>query len=1031
LLWSGLPAQPDEKDRRYLTYAPLRWVVGAITLLAAAALVYWSAALSVQSPAKSEPDLLHLVYRRFDSVNPGRGVADYPGNPVADIPKSYAMLLIAELERTRNSILPDLPNLAGKSGRWLLDNSTLRGNEVVGWGVPIGWDAYGDNSENPPNTIYSISTAIVIDALLTWMETDPQSPGDEILDEVSAAALAFLNGPRTPDGMLPYSLEASDAAYDTFNSAAYLAGQFQRLSKYVADKDVADELRSAADTTVSSLIRHRKTSPSGAWYWNYSVQENQPNDLPHAMYIVLGLQTYAREGGRLRAQIDIPQTINHIRDFLDDQQQPRAWPIFRTDVNSPPRLYDVGIALTLACSNPELDDVSKRFLDTVETYKTSDSMFAKLPRNYDPNALVINEYEAYLWTGLVSCASRDKAASVTLTEGTPAAVTHALAAGPSDHVPFVRLGTENREVRVDFDQDRATFGLPWDDSIEVSLPGIPEQLFADDAGGVAIVRKIPGNALALTPFDKHGKTLPAIEISHSPNSNAIFRGAVFTDGVLALVYYDNPTLANYLVRYKRSAGGYERVGTVTKLPSLRDPAGATYEMIPPVFLLPSEKGLFVVGGATVAQFGSDPTPIVTKLEGCLKILEAVATPEGPVSLCQRNTENSKGELFFLQGPSGRQLPRLAEDAGVPFGLQYSGDKVTISFANTPGTFAQMLKFDLERANRGWLEYGIDNVEGRIAWSQIYYLNGFLDFLYLAQHPTIDWAAFSPLLEQMRTRLDQEFSILNSRWLDGGYATRAFSVDRSLALFAVQTSRLALLFHRYLNELVNPEPLSGYEDLIRRVGALTGHIETMADSGQQANWLPPGARYLKWPKGSVFSFDGLNVPYNHQNEWAYSASRIGYGLADDRVSHDIVSHFLRRIAPKGYLPLLGTWDYWWGQAYDGWTQQDGISHNKPEYKGDHIKAWISFRSIDTMSMLANAPALDRSTRENLMRSSAYLISTGNLYPFVSYELRKQARVLKLPKEIALKYIRISSPWEVQNAAWAYESLLGEAQSQKAN
>lgn len=34
-------------------------------------------------------------------------------------------------------------------------------------------------------------------------------------------------------------------------------------------------------------------------------------------------------------------------------------------------------------------------------------------------------------------------------------------------------------------------------------------------------------------------------------------------------------------------------------------------------------------------------------------------------------------------------------------------------------------------------------------------------------------------------------------------------------------------------------------------------------------MKPGNAHLRWPYGSAFYFDGLAVPYKHQNEWAYA------------------------------------------------------------------------------------------------------------------------------------------------------------------
>ena len=84
---------------------------------------------------------------------------------------------------------------------------------------------------------------------------------------------------------------------------------------------------------------------------------------------------------------------------------------------------------------------------------------------------------------------------------------------------------------------------------------------------------------------------------------------------------------------------------------------------------------------------------------------------------------------------------------------------------------------------------------------------------------------------------------------------------------------------------------------------------------------PNHHYLKWPKGSAFPFDGLNVPYNHQNEWANSildTLQVGGVLhADEKraeqIAMEIIEQFLSAVAPNNLLPPERMWPYWWGQG----------------------------------------------------------------------------------------------------------------------
>ncbi|MCY0151683.1 hypothetical protein OEG86_04880 [Hoeflea alexandrii] len=234
--------------------------------------------------------------------------------------------------------------------------------------------------------------------------------------------------------------------------------------------------------------------------------------------------------------------------------------------------------------------------------------------------------------------------------------------------------------------------------------------------------------------------------------------------------------------------------------------------------------------------------------------------------------------------------------------------------------------------------------------------------------------------------------------------------------------------RYLNELQAPVELEGYGTLLQAVHCLEDHIDTLAYGVEPLHWLSGETANLRWEKGGKFYFDGVAVPFNHQNEWAYSVleTRSSSSCPEaEQAAIQIIKHFQRRIAPDGELPANGVWDYWWGTAYDGWQASDGISINKPEYPGDHIKAWISFRSIDAMSNLAASTVLPEWIKENLLRSASYLVASGKLYPFVNYELTKHGEPAVLKPIVAMRYARINSPWDLQSAAWAYLALANEA------
>jgi hypothetical protein len=245
------------------------------------------------------------------------------------------------------------------------------------------------------------------------------------------------------------------------------------------------------------------------------------------------------------------------------------------------------------------------------------------------------------------------------------------------------------------------------------------------------------------------------------------------------------------------------------------------------------------------------------------------------------------------------------------------------------------------------------------------------------------------------------------------------VDRSRALFGVQTARFLLVLHRYRHEVPGALPTPAYDALKRAVPLLEEHIEVLATVGEEAKWIAPGRHHLRWPRGSKFAFDGMPVPFNHQTEWAHAVLATADAATPPQAidaATDVLRHFADRIAPAGRLPESGSWDYWWGRAFDGWDTAAGWSVNTRQYGGDRIKAWISFRTIDAMALVAGAPRLGAAEAAAARRSAMALAGRGLLYPFANHAWVDTGEIHLAPA-VALEYARVSTPWELANAAWS--------------
>jgi hypothetical protein len=96
-------------------------------------------------------------------------------------------------------------------------------------------------------------------------------------------------------------------------------------------------------------------------------------------------------------------------------------------------------------------------------------------------------------------------------------------------------------------------------------------------------------------------------------------------------------------------------------------------------------------------------------------------------------------------------------------------------------------------------------------------------------------------------------------------------------------------------------------------------------------------------------------------------------------------------------------------------------NVPIYGGDKIKAWISFRTIDSMSLVAGAAHLGALEAANARTSAMALAASGRLYPFANHAWVNEASAIHLGAPVAVEYARVSAPWELGSAVWSLSAL----------
>ncbi|MEL7548345.1 hypothetical protein AAGV37_00625 [Pseudomonas protegens] len=591
-------------------------------------------------------------------------------------------------------------------------------------------------------------------------------------------------------------------------------------------------------------------------------------------------------------------------------------------------------------------------------------------------------------------------------------------------VPFTSLGGRGDEplgdlyVNKRYESKFIAFGL----EIDFPLPGVPVDLNVIDGQYHFAFRKVFDGQLFHLTYNGGGKLLKMQSIQIDGVDFPIFRASTVGKKHLYWVVYDNKKRKNYMMDVDYRGG---KASQMIELPTFYPPAGTTYEMEAPIFFSgDAESGFELIAGALYAKI-KDGQVEGRRLSYCETVIETVFTKDGPVVLCR--APEGKDSSYLLSEIDRSDGPKYLDMAeGIPWKLDYSSDgAITVRRAQSRDEIVEMYLWDIRRGQQsGVLEFGVNNIEGRIPWSQIYYLNGLMDVLLLSEVNQNAQNIFGNHLGDVVSRISLEIHSLDDLLdTEQGFYTKAFTHDRSMALFAVQTSRLLLLFDRYSEEFPSSPQLKNIEKLRRMVTSLEGHIDQVAHEGEDAAWMKPGSAHLRWPKCSAFYFDGMAVPFNHQNEWAYSlfnAARFrgestgSSGLSDQR---DIIQFFMRRLSDDGGFPATEDWYYWYGHAYDGWTREEGRSCNTPSYPGDHGLAWISFRTIDFMSVMSALDFVKELKTERFLESAVDAVKYGDVYPFASRSLLAVGKIPQIQLPVLERYYRATAPWELANSPWA--------------
>jgi hypothetical protein len=364
---------------------------------------------------------------------------------------------------------------------------------------------------------------------------------------------------------------------------------------------------------------------------------------------------------------------------------------------------------------------------------------------------------------------------------------------------------------------------------------------------------------------------------------------------------------------------------------------------------------------------------------------------------------------------------------IPFNIgETTFGSVPYRCATTRADFRALLDNEISKfAFGGLMNFGSGNSEGRIAWSQYYYLVGFSAVLD-GSAPNVGsiWEDVSAL----RRRTCAELELIARRGKGGirGYESKRYSLNRQPGVFALHLGRIATVLS--LHPRLSCEPGQSITVahartlLARELSTLAATIEEWSDISV------PGrrpVRSLRYRVGSVFWADGAPVPYNYVS--GVLAGALDGADAPEKqrqISHeysDAVGYFIS----TERLDDAQTWNYWWGFGASGWVFGQVPSLNTPNYTGYRERADISYRSMDAEALLATRVVSPDQVPPVVEVNIRRLVGVGGLNPEVNRRLWHLGRAEPLSNRAEAYYARAALHSEIGSMVWALESILSDS------
>jgi len=321
--------------------------------------------LSRPSAAEGAGSEYTVLLARFPADLHGGGIDPYGfSSGLEEQPMTAALALSAEALHERAFPNPASRDYVRTAALWLLEYADADGDGRPGWGLPDPWDAFGDGSVNPAHQPYTITTALVLNAILDalrcpslWTEEE-KARMDRVLSDV---ALRWCRGAWTDTesgGFFWYSPNPADAYFVPNVSSMFLGSLARLLSEQRSALEKAkavlfEEKTGKAAREIIAKMQRREGAP----FWSYIVwpsdsgRPETPNDLVHQAYTLWGMEIYRSSPGGSRLPWSRRQSLASLEAYREDSRiynYPRFLPSgsdFQAMRSEPAVLWGAGMML--------------------------------------------------------------------------------------------------------------------------------------------------------------------------------------------------------------------------------------------------------------------------------------------------------------------------------------------------------------------------------------------------------------------------------------------------------------------------------------------------------------------------------------------------------------------------------------------------------------------------------------------------------------------------------------------------------------